>query len=143
MDTRTPEQRRRIMQSVHSKNTGPELLVRKLLFRLGYRYRLHCKGLPGTPDIVFSSRRKVIFIHGCYWHGHGCKKGRLPKSGENYWSEKISKNRERDARKEDELRRAGWEALTVWQCELSDMVKLHERLKIFLGDPRFRSTFTE
>ena len=80
MDTRTPEQRRRIMQAVGSKHTGPELVVRRLLHRMGYRYRLHRRDLPGRPDIAFISRRKAIFVHGCFWHGHDCPKGRLPKS---------------------------------------------------------------
>ena len=106
-DTRTKVQRRRIMQSVGQKNTGPEWSVRRLLHRLGYRYRLHRKDLPGTPDIVFPSRRKAIFVHGCYWHGHGCKKGRLPKSNLDYWSPKIDSNKERDRRKQSELEAAG------------------------------------
>jgi DNA mismatch endonuclease, patch repair protein len=140
MDTRTPEQRRRIMQSVHSKDTGPEMFVRRLLFRSGFRFRVHRKDLPGTPDIVFSGRRKAIFVHGCYWHGHGCKKGQPPKSGTAYWSEKIAKNRERDSRKQAELEALGWKVLTVWQCELVASASLERELKIFLGKPKFRST---
>ena len=123
------------MQSVRTKNTGPEKFVRKVLFGLGYRYRLHRKDLPGTPDLVFPGRRKVIFIHGCYWHGHGCKKGQLPKSGSTYWTQKIAKNRERDKRKETELKEAGWDVLTIWQCELTELSSLVSRLEAFLGKP--------
>ena len=128
------------MQAVRSKNTRPEMTVRRLLFCLGYRYRLHQKELPGTPDIVFPTRRKALFIHGCYWHGHGCKKGQLPKSDTSYWSNKIRANRDRDSRKEDELKNLGWEVLTIWQCDLADLDRVEERLKAFLGDTRFRST---
>lgn len=128
------------MQAVRTKNTGPEMVVRSLLFRLGYRYRIHQRGLPGTPDIAFPRRKKALFIHGCYWHGHGCKKGKLPKSGTDYWLEKIQQNRNRDARKEAELKDLGWEVLTIWQCDLADVDKVEERIKAFLGDARFRST---
>lgn len=141
-DTRTPEQRRRIMQSVGTKNTGPELALRRLLFAAGYRYRLHCKELPGSPDIVFSGRRKVIFVHGCYWHGHACKKGRLPKSRLDYWTTKILGNQERDRRTLRLLRGAGWQVLTVWQCELIDPQALIKGVVKFLGISRKnRSTF--
>ena len=131
-DTRTKVQRRRIMQSVGQKNTGPEWSVRRLLHRLGYRYRLHRKDLPGTPDIVFPSRRKAIFVHGCYWHGHGCKKGRLPKSNLDYWSPKIDSNKERDRRKQSELEAAGWEFRIVWQCETKDLERLEQVLVAYL-----------
>src|SRR5712664_2810518 len=97
-DTRTKEQRSRIMKSVGTYHTGPELTVRRLLHRLGYRYRLHRRDLPGRPDIVFPGRRKAIFIHGCFWHGHDCSKGKLPKSRTEYWTAKIRANQDRDAR---------------------------------------------
>ena len=132
MDTRTPEQRRRIMQSVKSKNTGPELVVRRLLHGMGYRYRLHRKDLPGKPDIVFGSRRKAIFVHGCFWHGHGCPKGRLPKSRLEYWQSKVDKNRERDCSKEKQLRSLGWNVLVIWQCETADLEALASRLQDFV-----------
>ena len=96
MDTRTPEQRRRIMQAVKSRNTGPEMIVRRLLHGMGYKYQLYRKDLPGKPDIALASRRKAIFVHGCFWHGHSCPKGRLPKSRLDYWQPKLAKNRERD-----------------------------------------------
>ena len=113
VDTRTPEQRRRIMQSVKSENTGPELAVRRLLHGMGYRYRLHRRDLPGRPDIAFVSRRKAIFVHGCFWHGHGCSKGRLPKSRLDYWQPKVDKNRERDRTKEEQLKSLGWSGIAV------------------------------
>ena len=140
MDTRTPEQRRRIMQSVKSKNTGPELAVRRLLHGMGYRYRLHRKDLPGKPDIAFISRRKAIFVHGCFWHGHGCPKGRLPKSRLDYWQPKVDKNRERDRTKEEQLRSLGWSTMTIWQCETADLDALAERLQDFVGNRETRST---
>lgn len=133
-DNRTPEQRRRIMQSVQTRNTGPELSVRRILFNLGYRYRLHRRDLPGSPDIVFPGRRKVIFVHGCYWHGHGCAKGRLPKSRLEYWGPKIEANRARDKRNRRDLKATGWSALTVWQCETAKFpLRLIHRLTQFLG----------
>jgi len=114
MDTRTPSQRSRIMRAVRTANTGPELLLRKRLFRLGYRYTLHVKGLPGRPDLVFPARRKVVFVHGCFWHGHNCSKGKLPKSRLDYWQPKIKTNRTRDARNVEALAAFGWKALVVW-----------------------------
>ncbi len=135
-DTRSPAQRRAIMQSVKTKDTGPELAVRRALFALGYRYRLHRKDLPGRPDIVLPVRKKAIFVHGCYWHGHGCSKGRLAKSRTDYWGPKLQANRARDALNLKELRSLRWEALVVWQCELSDTVALSRRLKRFVDEPQ-------
>lgn len=123
------------MQSVGTKNTGPELLVRKKLHALGYRFRLHYKHLPGSPDIVFPGRRAVIFVHGCYWHGHNCSKGKLPKSNRSYWSHKIENNRARDASAVKELQALGWRSETVWQCELKDPDAAFERLVTFLNKP--------
>ena len=134
MDTRTEEQRRRIMQAVRTRDTGPEMIVRRLLHRLGYRYRLHRKDLPGRPDVAFLSRRKAIFVHGCFWHGHGCPKGRLPKSRLDYWEPKLSGNKERDKRREEELRSMGWDVLVIWQCETADLGDLAGRLHGFLVD---------
>jgi DNA mismatch endonuclease, patch repair protein len=132
-DTRSPEQRRRIMQSVGTKDTKPELSLRKLLYRLGFRYRLHGKGLPGKPDIVFSGRKKVIFVHGCFWHAHGCKKGQAPKSRQNYWGPKLTANADRDARNEELLRSRGWSVMTIWQCEIGDSEALEEKVLAFLN----------
>lgn len=140
MDTRTQEQRRRIMQSVKSKDTGPELVVRRLLHGMGYRYRLHRKDLPGRPDIALGSRRKAIFVHGCFWHGHKCPKGRLPKSRLDYWQPKIDKNRERDRAKEEHLKSLGWSVLTIWQCETKSLEALAIRLQDFVDSDEFRST---
>jgi DNA mismatch endonuclease (patch repair protein) len=132
-DTRTPEQRRYIMQSVGTKDTGPEMIVRRLLHRMGYRYRLHRKDLPGNPDIVFPGRHKAIFIHGCFWHGHDCPKGRLPKSRIDYWLPKIERNKERDASAVEKLKAEGWDTLTIWQCEIKDRTSLETTLRNFLG----------
>lgn len=120
------------MQAVKSKNTKPELTVRRCLFALGYRYRLHRKDLPGSPDIAFIGRRKAIFVHGCFWHGHGCPKGQLPKSRLGYWQPKLEKNTERDRTKKEQLESRGWNVLVVWQCELTDTEALKERLQDFV-----------
>lgn len=141
-DTRTPEQRRRIMQSVKTADTEPEWSVRRLLFSLGYRYRLHRKDLPGCPDIVLPSRRKAIFVHGCFWHGHSCSKGRAPKSRKDYWGPKIAANRERDARNLCKLNHLGWATAVVWQCELADREALTSRLKSFVEDKTNRGDKT-
>src|SRR5689334_10091624 len=106
------------MSSVQTKNTGPEVQLRRMLHAAGYRYRLHPKGLPGKPDIAFPGRRKAIFVHGCFWHGHGCSKGQPPKSREDYWQPKLRSNKERDERRIKELADLGWSAMVVWQCEL-------------------------
>jgi DNA mismatch endonuclease (patch repair protein) len=121
------------MQAVKGKNTSPELAVRSMLHRLGYRFRLNRKDLPGTPDIVLPGRSAAIFVHGCYWHGHGCRIGQLPKSKLDYWGPKILANRERDERKHSDLAAAGWRVLTVWQCELGDPEALARKLGMFLS----------
>ena len=138
MDTRTPEQRRRIMQAVKSKNTKPELVVRRLLHRMGYRYRLHRKDLPGRPDIALISRRKAIFIHGCFWHGHECRKGKLPKSRLDYWKPKLERNKERDREKSGALEAQGWAVLIIWQCEMIDLDALSLRLHGFIDSADLR-----
>ena len=127
------EQRSRNMRAIKGRDTKPEMLVRRLLHRLGYRYRLHRKDLPGRPDIVFGPRRKVIFVHGCFWHGHSCKAGqRVPKTNTEYWTSKISSNVERDLRHLEELSLASWSALVLWECELSEEEDLEARLIRFL-----------
>lgn len=135
-DTRSADQRRRIMQAVRTAHTKPELAVRKMLHAHGYRYRLHAKNLPGRPDIVFPSRRKAVFIHGCFWHGHGCSKGRLPKSRLEYWGPKIERNQQRDSENAAELRTQGWDVATIWECELRTPDLVMVRLAGFLGPPR-------
>jgi DNA mismatch endonuclease (patch repair protein) len=109
------------MALVRSKNTKPEMLVRRLVHGMGYRYRLHQADLPGRPDLVFRSQRKVVFIHGCFWHGHKCKLGRMPKSRLEYWKPKIKGNKERDARTLRRLRSMRWRALVLWECQLKDL----------------------
>ena len=131
--TETPEQRSRVMRAVKSRDTAPELAVRRLAHSLGYRYRLHRRDLPGTPDLVFPSRRKVVFVHGCFWHGHDCPRGdRMPKTNAEYWTTKIARNRERYERQQAELRLDGWRVLTVWECETRAREKLAARLRSFL-----------
>ncbi|MDR6941885.1 very short patch repair endonuclease [Mucilaginibacter pocheonensis] len=122
----TTDKRSQIMRAVKSKNTAPELLVRKLIYSLGYRYRLHSASLPGKPDIIFTNRKKAIFIHGCFWHGHDCKRGdRIPATNTEYWLQKIEKNKARDIQTMEKLIHEGWAVLILWECELkkSDLLK--------------------
>ncbi|MCR9221809.1 MAG: very short patch repair endonuclease [Alphaproteobacteria bacterium] len=133
-DTLTPAQRRRTMQAVKSADTKPELLVRRRLHALGYRYRLHDRRLPGKPDLVFSRRRTVVFVHGCFWHGHACARGaRRPAANRDYWAGKIARNRARDAANREALEAMGWRVLTVWECELRDADAAVARLVAALG----------
>lgn len=122
-----------IMSRIRSKNTKPELIVRKLVYSLGYRYKLHSKTLPGHPDLVFTGRKKVIFVHGCFWHCHGCKKGQPPKSRLDYWLPKLEQNRRRDSENENKLRSQGWSSLIIWQCELKFPELVRNRIRDFLG----------
>jgi DNA mismatch endonuclease (patch repair protein) len=131
-DNRTEQQRSENMRAVRVKNTAPELCIRSTLHRLGYRFRLHRKDLPGTPDIVFPARRSVLFVHGCFWHGHECPRGGLPSSNLDFWQHKIAKNRERDGRAEKQLREEGWKVMTVWACETKNENSLAKRLFRFL-----------
>jgi DNA mismatch endonuclease (patch repair protein) len=124
------------MSRVRSKNTKPEMLVRRLVHSLGYRYRLHRKDLPGKPDLVFGPKRKAIFVHGCFWHSHGdpaCKMARAPKSRLEYWGPKLARNRERDAEHLTRLAAQGWEVLVIWECQLKDVPALAARVVGFLG----------
>lgn len=132
-DRLDPLRRSRLMQKIRTKDTGPERVVRSILHRLGYRFRLHRKDLPGTPDIVFVSRRIVLFVHGCFWHAHGCRKGLPPKSRLEYWGPKLMANRERDRRNIEALTLAGWHVEIIWQCELSDQQALIIRLNRILA----------
>jgi DNA mismatch endonuclease (patch repair protein) len=132
MDNLTPEERSNQMRLIRSTDTKPELQVRRLVHGMGFRYRLHRADLPGKPDLVFPSRRKVIQVNGCYWHGHNCKLGRMPKSGLEYWQRKIATNQARDRRTFRQLRRLGWECMTVWECSLRDECRLAEQIKRFL-----------
>ena len=122
------------MRAVRSRDTTPEMIVRRVVTSLGYRYRLHKATLPGKPDLVFGPRRKVIFVHGCFWHGHDCKRGaRLPKTKVDYWREKVRRNRERDAATLNALRDTGWSTLVVWECETRDDENLRASLAQFLA----------
>jgi DNA mismatch endonuclease (patch repair protein) len=128
----TEANRSAIMRSVKSKNTGPEMAIRRFVHSLGYRFRLHRKSLPGSPDIVFPRLKKVVFVNGCFWHGHKCARGdRTPKNNHDYWISKIARNRERDQLNRNQLQKQGWEVFIVWECQIkSPQVK--EELKAFL-----------
>jgi len=137
-DRLTPEQRSWNMSRIKGKNTKPELLVRRLLHAKGYRYRLHGRAgqshLPGRPDLVFAGRRKVIFINGCFWHFHDCRAGQhAPKANASFWEAKRTRTKDRDADQRSLLEDAGWEVLTVWECELKDASALEAHLVEFLG----------
>lgn len=122
------------MAAVHSKNTKPEMVVRKLVFGMGYRYRLHSAKLPGKPDMVFPGKCKVIFVHGCFWHRHkGCRYATSPKTRVDFWEGKFTANVARDKRTERELKKLGWSVLTVWQCQLKEPERLAKRLDDFLS----------
>jgi DNA mismatch endonuclease, patch repair protein len=137
VDTLTPEQRSERMGRVRNKDTRPELRLRRLVFSLGYRYRLHYSRLPGRPDLVFPGKRKVIFVHGCFWHRHeGCPLCRLPKSRLDFWKPKLEGNKQRDVKNQEKLREMGWGFLVVWECELRDTEALKTRVKNFLEDNR-------
>jgi len=134
MDALSPDRRSENMRRIRSVDTAPEMAVRKAAHRLGYRYRLHRKDLPGRPDLVFPSRKAAIFVHGCFWHQHSrCREGRVPGSNRQYWSPKLAANVARDSRNRRKLRRLGWRVLTVWECEVSDS-RLDARIVGFLDD---------
>lgn len=132
---KTQVDRSAIMRSVKSVDTGPEIAVRRLAHRLGYRFRLHRKSLPGTPDLVFPRLRKVVFVHGCFWHGHNCARGdRTPKSNRDYWVAKIARNRERDRRNRALLHDQGWGVFIAWECQLRGAA-FKDDLRAFLAMP--------
>jgi len=126
------------MRKVKSKNTTPEVqlrkLLRKLLWGMGYRgYRIHYSELPGCPDVAFTKWKKAIFVHGCFWHGHDCRAGKnRPKSNQDYWEPKLLRNQERDRRRQQEIRALGWSVLVVWECELKKIEEVESRLRSFL-----------
>jgi DNA mismatch endonuclease (patch repair protein) len=125
--------RSEIMRAVKGRDTAPEMLVRRLLFGMGYRYRLHRTDLPGKPDLAFIGRRKVIFVHGCFWHGHDCARGaRVPKQNADYWTGKIARNKARDMANLDKLDALGWGSLVIWECELKNTERLRQQLTTFL-----------
>lgn len=136
VDNLTPERRSKNMGNIRSKDTTPEMIVRKLAHRIGYRFRLHRKSLPGKPDLVFPSRKKVIFVHGCFWHQHkvpDCKISRIPKSRTEYWIPKLQKNVERDKEHQAALISRGWNILIIWECEIRDVGKLADKICKFLS----------
>lgn len=134
MPTDVDPARSRQMALIRSKDTAPEMAVRRLAHRLGYRYRLHRADLPGKPDMVFPSRKAVVFMHGCFWHGHDCKRGaREPKTNAEYWRAKIARNVERDDATMAALEARGWRSLVIWECEVKDAAAVAQRLRDFLG----------
>ena len=144
MDKLDPQRRSENMRRIRSKNTKPEVILRSLLHRRGYRFRVHVKELPGKPDIVFHSRRKAIFVHGCFWHQHsGCREGRIPGLRREYWVPKLARNVKRDAAAIRSLKAQGWDVLTVWECEFGKASEQDiEKLLDFLGKPRYRYSDT-
>ena len=132
-DTVPKSVRSRIMSSVKQRHTKPEMIVRSLLHNLGYRFRLHRKDLPGSPDIVLPKFRTAIFVHGCFWHQHkNCNKSRRPSSNQEYWNNKLDQNISRDKRKEGELSKLNWRVVTIWQCEIKDLNILTKKIKRIL-----------
>ncbi|MBI4383070.1 MAG: DNA mismatch endonuclease Vsr [Nitrospinae bacterium] len=127
MDRVNKSKRSYIMSCVKSRHTSPEILIRKELHKIGLRYRLHDKNLPGKPDLVFPKYKAVVFVNGCFWHGHKCSKGRLPKSNLVFWREKVERNRKRDSQNARSLRRLGYKVLVVWQCSIMGRRKIEIR----------------
>lgn len=128
------------MGLIRSTDTKPELFVRRLVHSMGYRYRLHRRDLPGVPDLVFRPKQKVIFVHGCFWHGHKCRLGRMPKSRLDYWEGKISKNKKRDAANLRKLHSMNWKYIVLWECQLHDRNAIAHRIKCFLdGENEIRN----
>lgn len=139
MDTLTQEERSERMSRVKAKDTKPEMAVRSLVHRLGFRYRLHDHNLPGTPDLVFTRTMRLVFVHGCFWHRHkGCALARMPKTRVAFWKRKLEGNRKRDSRNQNKLRKEGWRLLVIWDCQLKDVAAVTRTVKRFLGRTRSR-----
>lgn len=137
VDTLTPDERSERMGRVRSKDTKPEIIIRHLVHGMGYRYRLHRYDLPGRPDLVFPRFRKVIFVHGCFWHRHpdqACKLARLPKSRLDFWMPKLEGNRRRDEKNQAALLSHGWKFMVIWECEIGNTQELERRIKLFLEE---------
>ena len=128
-DVFTPAERSQVMRQIRSAHTKPEILLRKALFSLGYRYRCHVATLPGKPDIVLTRFKAAIQVRGCFWHGHNCKDGHLPHSRREYWVPKLENNTKRDRRNDRLLRQLGWRVITVWECQLSSKAKLERQVR--------------
>ena len=135
-DILTPSQRSELMSRIRGVDTRPELLVRRRLHALGYRFRVHARGLPGRPDLVFTRRRAVVFVHGCFWHRHGCRRTYVPKSRRQFWQDKFAQNQARDERNRTLLLRDGWRVFVAWECEIDSDEMLLPRLVAFLGPTR-------
>jgi len=132
-DVFPPEKRSQIMSRIRGYDTKPELTVRSIVHRMGFRFRLHGEDLPGNPDIILPKHKKLIFIHGCFWHGHkGCKRSKRPSSNVLFWQNKLDKNAERDKQKQKELTKLGWKYLVIWQCEITKPKLLRNKIKRFL-----------
>ena len=132
MDHLEERERSALMARVRGRDTKPELIVRRLTHRLGFRFRLHRRELPGSPDLVFVSRRKVAFVHGCFWHQHKCKRGTRPASNTEFWNSKLDRNRQRDREAVKLLKKDGWKILVIWECEVKNEVRLSKRISKFL-----------
>lgn len=136
IDTLTPMERSERMSLIKERDSRPEMVVRRLVHGLGYRYRLHRRDLPGRPDLVFGKRQKIIFLHGCFWHRHddsACKLARLPKTRLDFWLSKLEANRARDVKNQERLKEMGWDYLVIWECQLRDKEQLAKRIQSFLG----------
>ena len=140
VDIMTVEQRSALMSRIRSVDTKPELFVRRALHAMGYRFRTHVRDLPGRPDLVFTKRHAVIFVHGCFWHRHGCKKTYVPKVREEFWGSKFAANTSRDERNQSQLVQSGWRVLVVWECEVESDDTIIDRMVAFLGPPVFEDT---
>jgi DNA mismatch endonuclease, patch repair protein len=132
-DPLSPRERSERMSKIQSSDTKPEILIRKLIFNMGYRYRLYDPDLPGHPDIVFKKRRKLIFINGCFWHQHGCNYYRMPKSRKDFWGLKLKRNVERDKEVITKLKYLGWKILVIWECQTKNIQDIRKKIKYFLG----------
>lgn len=131
-DPLTQAERSKRMSRIRNADTKPEMIVRRLVYGIGYRYRLHVRDLPGNPDLVFRPRKMVIFVHGCFWHQHGCRQYRQPRTKRAFWDPKLARNKARDMEVRKHLRRLGWKTLTVWECQLRRVPQLTDRIKRFL-----------
>lgn len=141
MISETTERRSANMRAVRGKNTKPEMIVRRLIHALGFRYRLHARDLPGRPDMVFRKHRKVIFIHGCFWHSHpGCRRASMPAANRDFWREKLQKNADRDAAQLAALEALGWRSLVIWECQVKKPSQVELTITSFLDDTADRHT---
>ena len=138
-DLYSKERRSEIMSHIRAQDTAPEMRVRRVLHKMGYRFRLHRKDLPGKPDIVLPKLRTVIHVHGCFWHGHTCGEGHVPKTNRRYWMPKLKRNTRRDSEHSGELRRLGWNQIVIWECETGSLERIERQLRRELGRVRRRN----